>query len=147
VVAGLCLAAAGWLACAGTGEPRANRTDSYSGAPKDVLSVAANLLERQGYEVSKPDETFLQLQGEKSEVTLRTEGSLQSGTVVTQQVIIDADAEVDRTRLNALFTVVWKRPTGERRVWVPESSISQRLLTDFYAALHRELGESGAAAE
>jgi hypothetical protein len=138
----LVVAATGLLGCATRGEPAPNLTDSYAGAPSAVLGAAAGLLRRQGFEVTDFDETFLELQGEKVEVARRTDGSLTAGTVVTQQVLIDAAAEADRTRLNALFTVIWRRPTGERRNFVPESPVSQRLRDAFYAELHREVGDA-----
>jgi hypothetical protein len=143
----LCLAAGGWLGCASGGEPAPNLTDSYQGTPSAVLTAAAGLLRRQGYEVTDFDETFLELQGEKTSVAQRSEGSLVAGTIVTEQVLIDASSEADQTRVNALFTVNWRRPTGERRNWVPESSVGQRLRNAFYADLHREIGDAGSAAQ
>jgi hypothetical protein len=131
------------LGCASAlGEPAPNRVDSYAGKPTSVLDAAADLLRRQGYVVQQLDATFLELQGERVEVASRTDGSLARGTIVTQQVVVDADDEGERTRVSALFTINHRRPTGERRSWSPESSLSQRLRDRFYADLHREIGDS-----
>jgi hypothetical protein len=111
----------------------------YNAEPRSVLDAAADLLRRQGYEVGETNVTFLGLQAEKVEVAQRSDGSLSRGTVVSHQVLLDADSEDDRTRLSALFTISERRPTGEQRTWVPESPLSRRLSSRFYADLHREL--------
>jgi hypothetical protein len=129
------------LQCETLAEGEAGAPAYYTAPPQTVLEVAAELLRKQGYEVSAIDPTFLELQGQREEVAARSEGSLTRGTLVSQQVVVDAAEQGEQTRLTALFTVSWRRPTGERRTWVPESALSQRLRERFYADLHRELGE------
>lgn len=143
---GASLVLALWLCACAPLEPAELPPEYVDAAPALVLEAAAAVLTQDGYVLSPIDPDLSLLTGQQERTLTRAQDGLVPGTFLTTQIVIEADPSGTGTQLRATFSIRSRRPTGEVRLWIPESPLGQRLRNRFLAALDRELG-AGAAAD
>jgi hypothetical protein len=118
----------------------------FEATPAAVLEAAVSVLNQEGYVLGPVDPNINLVTGQQERTITRARDGLVPGTLLTTQIVVEADESGTGTQLRATFSIRSRRPTGEVRLWVPESPLGQRLRSRFFAALNQELG-LGAAAE
>ena len=108
--------------------------------PALVLEAAVSVLNQEGYVLSPVDLNLNVLTGLQERTLPRGQDGLLPGTLLTTQIVVEANPSGAGTQLVATYSIRSRRPTGEVRVWVSESPLGQRLRSRFVAALREELG-------
>jgi hypothetical protein len=135
-----CLALALWLTACATPEPAETPPEYFEAAPSVVLEAAVAVLNLEGYVVGPVDANLNLVTGTQERTITRAQDGLVPGTLLTTQIVVEANPSGTGTQLAASFSIRSRRPTGELRVWVSESPLGQRLRGRFFAGLRQELG-------
>src|SRR5262245_58597948 len=122
-----------WIgACAAPPEPTEAPPRFVAAAPALVIEAASAVLSRDGYKLAPLDPDASVLTGTQERTLSRSTDGLLPGTELTTQIVVEASETEAGAAVMASFSIRSRRPTGEYRIWVPESPLGQRLRSRFF---------------